>query len=104
MNSIAMKIRANRIKKGSLVFETPKKSFSLNLNFEPETISIGKRFEANFLVEEYMLLANGKVGEVLAKNLKQNALLRRHKYPSDKKIEKFQKFTLKINNPIKINK
>lgn len=51
-----------------------------------------------------MLLANQKVGEILVENVRSFALLRKHKFPSDKKIEKFQKFTLKINNPIKINK
>lgn len=51
-----------------------------------------------------MLLANQKVGEVLVEHLQTSALLRRHKFPSDKKIQKFQKFTLKINQPIKVDK
>lgn len=51
-----------------------------------------------------MLLANQKVGEVLVEHLRTSALLRRHKFPSDKKIQKFQKFTLKINQPIKVDK
>jgi exoribonuclease R len=86
MNSIAMKIRNARIKGGSLIFETPKKSFKLDQNYYPESFTVAKRFEANFLVEEYMLLANQKVGEVLVEHLRTSALLRRHKFPSDKKI------------------
>lgn len=50
MNSIAMKIRSARVKGGSLIFETPKKSFKLDLNYKPESIDVSKRFEANFLV------------------------------------------------------
>lgn len=50
MNSIAMKIRTARVKGGSLIFETPKKSFKLDMNYKPESIDVSKRFEANFLV------------------------------------------------------
>jgi exoribonuclease R len=63
-----------------------------------------KRFEAHFLVEEYMLIANQKVGEVLVQNIKQSAVLRRHKFPSDKKINRFEEFCKKINQPIVINR
>lgn len=44
MNSIAMKIRDARIKGGSLIFETPKKSFKLDQNLYPIEFSISKRF------------------------------------------------------------
>jgi exoribonuclease R len=62
MNSIAVKIREARIKGGSLIFETPKKNFKLDQNLYPESFTVSKRFEAHYLVEEYMLLANMKVG------------------------------------------
>ena len=49
-----------------------------------------------------MLLANQKVGEILVENIKASALLRKHQFPSTKKIEKFEQFTKKINHPIKV--
>jgi exoribonuclease R len=44
MNSIAVKVREARIKGGSLIFETPKKSFNLDHNYYPESFNVGKRF------------------------------------------------------------
>eukprot|EP00919_Chromeraceae_sp_WS-2016_P045146 GHVR01107601.1.p1 GENE.GHVR01107601.1~~GHVR01107601.1.p1 ORF type:complete len:129 (+),score=10.93 GHVR01107601.1:3051-3437(+) len=62
MNNLAIIMRKKRIENGSLTFETPKQSFSLNENSYPTKYYLEERSESNFLVEEYMLLANQKVG------------------------------------------
>lgn len=36
-----------------------------------------------------MIMANELVGDVLVKETRENALLRRHKYPGPKKIARF---------------
>lgn len=51
-----------------------------------------------------MLLANQKVGEILVENVRESALLRRHRFPTEKKIERFQQFSQKVNQPIKIER
>jgi hypothetical protein len=51
-----------------------------------------------------MLLANQRVGEILVENIKTCALLRRHKFPGVKKIERFETFMKKIGQPIKVEK
>ena len=65
MNKIALNLRKRRIEGGSLIFESPKKSFTLNENHSPIAYEIKIRCASNFWVEEYMLLANQKVGEIL---------------------------------------
>jgi exoribonuclease R len=37
-----------------------------------------------------MILANELVGDLLAKNIKDQSLLRRHRYPGPKKIARFE--------------
>ena len=86
------------------MIESSKKTFNLDENFNPISYTIKQRFAANFLVEEFMLLANQKVGEILVKNLRPFALLRKHRVPGKKKIEKFEQFTKKIHHPIKVEK
>ena len=104
MNKIALNLRKKRIDGGSLIFESPKKSFMLNERQFPISYEIKIRCASNFLVEEYMLLANQKVGEILVENMRSQALLRRHRFPGDKKIATFEAFMKKIGCPIKVEK
>lgn len=85
-----------------MIFDTPKKSFQLNEKHFPISYDIKNRCESNFLVEEYMLLANKKVGEILVDNVGSQALLRRHPFPGEKKISTFEAFMKKIGHPIKV--
>jgi exoribonuclease R len=43
MNTIALNLRKKRIEGGSLIFETPKKSFTLNENHFPVAYEIKNR-------------------------------------------------------------
>ncbi len=51
-----------------------------------------------------MLLANQKVGQILIKHLRPQALLRKHQFPGEKKITTFEAFMKKIGQQIKIEK
>lgn len=37
-------------------------------------------------------------------HIHEHALLRRHKFPTEKKIERFQQFSQKVGNPVKIDR
>lgn len=50
MNDIAQKIRLNRIRDGSLIIETMRKTFKLDDKMYPIDYYIKERFAANFLV------------------------------------------------------
>lgn len=90
MNKLAILMKSKRQSNGSLSIENHKKQFKLDDDCEPISYSISQRFEANFLVEEFMLLANIEVAQFVVRNIKDLALLRRHMFPSEKKIKRFK--------------
>lgn len=65
---------------------TSKKKFKLNEENIPVSFNFEQRGESNFMVEEYMLLANLLVGRTLVDNVKELSLLRKHENPTEKKI------------------
>ncbi len=69
MNRVAIKMRKERMKKGSIEFD--RKNTSIELNDEKEPIKIINKapLESHKLVEEFMLLANKKVAEKLKKSI-----------------------------------
>lgn len=79
LNKIAKNLRATRFEKGALKIEQLKLKYELDeesgypVGFEFET-----RNESNYLIEEYMLLANMAVAKRIYKYNEQIAFLRRH--------------------------
>ena len=67
MHALAVELRKKRVKRGSLFFDIPRKVFQLNEEKMPLEFKIYERKEAHFLVEEFMILANEIVGEILVK-------------------------------------
>ena len=51
-----------------------------------------------------MILANEQVGSILVRETKENALLRRHRFPGPKKIARFESFMKKIGLPLDFSK
>lgn len=92
MNSIAQKRRKYRYETGSLFIDNFRKRFKLDEEYYPQSFSIEDRGPANFMVEEFMLLANKLVGETLIAKCKRFSLLRKHDFPKEEKIFKFKEF------------
>ena len=63
LHAIATKLRAARYKSGAINFETQEVKFQLDENAKPIGVYIKESKEANWLIEEFMLLANRKVAE-----------------------------------------
>jgi exoribonuclease R len=93
LNKLARILRVNRFLDGAITIDTPKKKCELDGRLWPVSYSIEERFEANFLVEEFMLLANVKVAQILVDNAREAAVLRPHPFPGDSKIKRFNEFT-----------
>jgi len=55
-------IREKRLDQGFLKIESKKLLFKLDEKLMPESYTIEQRYEAMFVVEEFMLLANRLVG------------------------------------------
>ena len=66
LHSIAEKLRAARYKSGAINFETQEVKFQLDENAKPIGVYIKESKEANWLIEEFMLLANRNVAEYVA--------------------------------------
>ena len=92
MNAIAQSRRKYRYETGSLFIETFRKRFTMDEEFYPQGFEIEGRGPANFMVEEFMLLANRLVGETMVKKCQRFALLRNHAFPKEEKIFRFKEF------------
>ncbi|GAA5906681.1 mRNA-binding translational repressor SSD1 [Sporobolomyces salmoneus] len=89
LGDIAKLLRARRFDNGALRIDNVKVSFALNEFGLPEDCAAFERKEANELIEEYMLLANISVAGKIASGLPDQALLRRHEAPVDRRLDAF---------------
>ena len=67
LHGIATILRAARYKSGAINFETQEVKFQLDENAKPIGVYIKESKEANWLIEEFMLLANRSVAEYIGK-------------------------------------
>ncbi|CAK57388.1 unnamed protein product (macronuclear) [Paramecium tetraurelia] len=89
LNNIAQKRREKRLE-GSITFEKSKLRFILNADLFPTGYTEEKRGLAQFMVEEWMLLANQFVGKKLIEYDTKTAVLRQHISPRAEKLEYYQ--------------
>ena len=66
LNGLALKLRAKRFKAGAVNFDRPEMKVDIDENGKP--VGVHQKFskEANWLIEEFMLLANRNVAEYVA--------------------------------------
>ena len=98
MNKLAKQRRLRRLENGSLFFNNKeKKKFDMN---ETMTYPIGWDWEikssANEMVEEFMLLANVNIAEILYENFPELSILRAHPHPDWKNLSRIESFFKKI--------
>ena len=87
--TLARVLRQNRIDAGALALASPEVKFKLDREDQPTDVSSYQLYEANKVVEEFMLLANVCVASTLAARFPALALLRRHPAPP---LERFSDF------------
>jgi ribonuclease R len=91
IRDFSKKIRARRVAKGAIEFDTAEVKVELNAEGKPIAIHLKERKETNMLIEDFMLLANEAVAEHLAKaskaaNLPQGVIYRVHDAPDADRI------------------
>lgn len=111
LHAIAEKLRAARYKSGAINFETQEVKFQLDENAKPIGVYIKESKEANWLIEEFMLLANKTVAEYIGKPNKTNAtgktrntrtfVYRVHDEPNPEKLNTFVEFVAKLGFSMK---
>ncbi|TEB35698.1 RNB-domain-containing protein [Coprinellus micaceus] len=89
LESIAKILREDRFKSGALSLESMQLKFDLDDTGLPSDCGQYERTESNFLVEEFMLLANTSVAQHIAVHLPEQALLRRHDAPLERRLNAF---------------
>ncbi|KZV75197.1 RNB-domain-containing protein [Peniophora sp. CONT] len=86
LNDLAKLLRERRFQNGALSLDSPRLKFTLNEAGQPVDCGSYERFEANDLIEEFMLLANISVAQQIAVALPEQALLRRHDSPIERRL------------------
>ncbi|KAH7105526.1 SSD1 protein [Auriculariales sp. MPI-PUGE-AT-0066] len=87
--SIAREMYARRTAEGFLHSSQERLKFTLDANGSPSDCGPYQLLDANHLIEEFMLLTNITVAQQLAVNLPEQALLRRHEEPLERRVKQF---------------
>ncbi|HRX28701.1 MAG TPA: ribonuclease R [Saprospiraceae bacterium] len=110
LNDIALKLRKDRFKNGSINFESDEIRFQLDENNKPIGVYAKERKEANMLIEDFMLLANREVAFYMSKKAVPEIpfVYRIHDTPDMDRLADFALFAkalgfqMKLNNPKEI--
>lgn len=86
LNSIASNKRERRYAEGSLSLNSVKLNFDLDEYGEPISVHQFQQKEANRLIEEFMLSANISVAREITESFPDEALLRRHEEPLERRL------------------
>ena len=108
LHGIATVLRAARYKSGAINFESQEVKFQLDENAKPIGVYIKESKEANWLIEELMLLANKTVAEYVGKSKSQEDsstlrpfVYRVHDEPNPEKLNTFVEFVAKLGFSMK---
>ncbi|KAG8633087.1 hypothetical protein MANES_18G075000v8 [Manihot esculenta] len=95
LNVISKSLREKRFNDGALELESSKVVFLFDEDGIPYDSMLSEQKDSNFLVEEFMLLANRTAAEVISRVFPDSALLRRHPEPNMRKLREFEAFCCK---------
>ena len=91
LNTTAKHLRKKRMQSGAISFDKEEVRFSLDQDKNPKDVFVKTSKEANKLIEEYMLLANKKVSEFIAKeDNKKTFVFRVHDEPDEEKLDQLK--------------
>ena len=101
LNDLATKLKAKRFKAGAVDFDRPEMKVEVDENGRPINVYEKVSKEANWLIEEFMLLANRTVAEFIATDGQMNGVAskkaktfvyRIHDVPNTEKLEGLKRF------------
>ncbi len=107
LNGIAQKLRKRRFDNGAINFKSTEVKFELDEKGKPLSAYIKEQKESNQLVEEFMLLANRKVAEKMArrhgKQKPRTFVYRIHDEPNPDKLMTMASFVTRLGYKMNIN-
>ena len=92
LHSLSSKLRKKRFSSGAISFERPEMKVITDEKGRPVDVYQKISKEANWLVEEFMLLANRSVAEFVATKCKRTFVYRVHDEPNQEKVENLRNF------------
>jgi ribonuclease R len=107
LNTLALKLRAERFARGAINFETTEVKFRLDENGKPLEVIKKVRKDAHKMIEEFMLLANKRVAEFVfskgkSKKNSPTFVYRTHDYPDAEKLNAFSVFARKFGHQVSV--
>jgi len=107
LHTLATKLREDRFRKGSINFDSQEVKFVLDEKGKPLSVYIKEQKESNRLIEDFMLLANQKVAELIGKvkagQKTKTFVYRIHDTPSVEKLTTFAQFLSKLGYKLNID-
>jgi ribonuclease R len=104
LNELAYKLRERKFKHGAISFESVEIKFRLDNQGKPLGVYVKERKDAHKLIEDFMLLANKKVAEFVAKKgkgkQKYTFVYRSHDSPKEDALLNFSQFASKFGYKI----
>jgi ribonuclease R len=96
LHKLAQKLRSERFKNGAIAFERLEVKFDLDSKGKPLGVYFKENKESNQLIEEFMLLANRKVAELVGRQKPGKErfpfVYRIHDKPNQEKLDNFRTF------------
>ena len=107
LHALATILRKKRFGKGAINFHSEEVRFKLDETGKPIETYIKEQKEANFLIEEFMLLANKKVAEFIGKvsagKTPKTFVYRVHDEPNPEKLNTFVQFLKKLGYTLNVS-
>ncbi|XWS23785.1 hypothetical protein CRYUN_Cryun28dG0045200 [Craigia yunnanensis] len=95
LHEISKTLKEKRFNDGALQLESSKVVYLVDEYGVPYDSRLSEQIDSNYLVEEFMLLANMTAAEVISRAFPDSALLRRHPEPNLRKLKEFEAFCRK---------
>jgi len=89
LHELSQRLREQRYKRGALSLGSIKLNFELDEYNNPVECTVYEHKDANRLIEEFMLLTNMSVAQKISSAFPEQALLRRHASPIERRLNDF---------------
>jgi len=89
LNDLAKQLRVKRFQDGAMGLSSTSLKFTLDEDGRPVDCEQTENTDANNMIEEFMLLTNTAVAQRIAVHLPEQALLRRHDTPLERRLNLF---------------
>lgn len=104
LHKLAGKLRDERFQKGAIAFERPEVKVQVDETGKPLAVIVKETIDSNWLIEEFMLLANKEVAAFVAGKKSPAFVYRVHEPPAEDKMTAFRDFVFHFGYNMKKTK